>query len=211
MQKVRVQKDQKEHKIILASASPRRRELLDQAGILYEVCPSDVDEKVTAEHPGEVVVSLARQKAMDVAARMLCTEDKRIVLGADTVVVYEHQILGKPSSEADAARMLRMLGGHTHQVYTGVCFVRMQDGKPVQDTFYEKTDVTMFDLTDEQIAWYVSTGEPSDKAGAYGIQGYGAVFIAGISGDYNNVVGLPLAKVWQYLVTVQTGLDGYSN
>ena len=186
-------------KVVLASASPRRRELLDQAGISYEVCPSSVDEVVTTYEPGEAVMALASQKALDIAERVLQRDDARIVLGADTVVVFDGQILGKPKDEEDAARILKMLGGHTHQVYTGVCFVTNKNGHCIKECFYEKTDVTMYDINDAQIAWYISTAEPFDNAGAYGIQGYGSVFVASISGDYNNVVGLPLAKVWQYL------------
>lgn len=186
-------------KIVLASASPRRRELLSQAGIEYEVFPSQVEEHVTALHPEDVVMALATQKAMDVAEKVLSCDDERLVLGADTVVVCDHQILGKPKDAQDARRILHMLGGRTHQVYTGVCFVGNEAGTLKHHTFYEKTDVTMYDITDAQIDWYISTNEPFDKAGAYGIQGYGGVFISAIQGDYNSVVGLPLSEVWQYL------------
>lgn len=186
-------------KVVLASASPRRRELLAQAGIEYEVYPSQVEEHVTECMPEKLVMALAYQKAMDVAGSVLTCDDSRVVLGADTVVVYDHQILGKPKDEQDARRILRMLSGRTHHVYTGVCLVQNEHGVLKYHTFYEKTDVTMYEIEETQIDWYISTNEPFDKAGAYGIQGYGGVFISGICGDYNNVVGLPLAKVWQYL------------
>lgn len=186
-------------KVILASASPRRRELLDQVNIEYQLCPSTIEEQITSSLPREVVESLASQKALDVAGRMLETDDKRIVLGADTVVAFEDQILGKPVDDADAVRMLQMLSGHTHQVYTGVCLVKNVGGRLENQCFSVCTNVRMYPLTKEQIKWYVSTKEPADKAGAYGIQGLGAVLVEAIEGDYNNVVGLPLSKVWHTL------------
>lgn len=186
-------------KIILASASPRRRELLAQAALDFSVCPSDVEENFTDKEPERVVVNLASVKALDVAAKQLKFDDDRIVLGADTIVVCDKQILGKPKDDEDAKRILRILSGHTHYVYTGVCFVENRGGALISHTFFEKTDVTMYDMTEDQISWYVSTREPSDKAGAYGIQGIGGVFVSSICGDYNNVVGLPLARVWHYL------------
>lgn len=188
-------------KLILASGSPRRRMLLEQVGIEYIVCPSQVEEKVCFSQPDKVVMSLAEQKAMDVAKTMLSQHKDYMVLGADTVVAYKGQILGKPKDYQDAKEMLTMLSGQSHQVYTGVCLVKEHGGQLISETFYEKTDVHFYPLNQAVIDWYVSTGEPEDKAGAYGIQGYGAVLVSEIVGDYNNVVGLPVARLWQYLYT----------
>lgn len=144
----------------------------------------------------EMVRRLSRQKAQDVAERY--AEDC-IVIGADTVVACDQEILGKPADDQDAFRMLHMLQGRTHEVYTGVTIVEgsLDSGKTT--VFAEKTEVTMYPMSDQMIWDYIRTGEPSDKAGAYGIQGRAAVFIKSIKGDYNNVVGLPVAAVWQYL------------
>lgn len=177
--------------IILASASPRRRELLAQAGILFEVMESHVQESITKEEPEELVKRLSRCKAGAVAA----VYPKRTVLGADTVVALDEQILGKPRDEEDACRMLRALQGRTHQVYTGVTLMR--DGRVY--SFYEKTDVEFYPMSDAEIEAYVQSGESMDKAGAYGIQGRFAVYIRRINGDYNNVVGLPIGRLWQTL------------
>lgn len=211
-------------KIILASASPRRSELLSQAGLAFEVIPSQVEEKMEGETPSEVVMSLARQKAGDVFDR-LCQSRARaqepdrqgacvpktakqedgqtgasfIVLGADTIVVCDGKRLGKPKDCEEAMEMLEMLGGRSHEVYTGVALYRFEDGKISREAFAECTKVSMYPISKAQARWYVGTGEPMDKAGAYGIQGKGAVFIRGIEGDYNNVVGLPLAKVWHMI------------
>ncbi len=174
-------------KIILASASPRRRELLTLAGVDFEVRTSDVEEKVPeGMSPEETVKLLAGQKASAVAEnfRNCC------VIGADTVVVCGGRILGKPRDREQACEMLRTLSGKTHCVFTGVCIMC---GAEVV-SFAEKTEVTFYELTDEEIAAYTATGEPMDKAGAYGIQGRGCVLIKGISGDYFNVVGLPVAR-----------------
>ena len=174
--------------VVLASASPRRRELLQTAGVDFTVKVSDADEHIEPDTPPhEAVVSLARQKAQAVAKA--CPND--LVIGADTVVVYDGAILGKPADAADAARMLRMLSGKTHVVYTGVCLLY---GKK-EETFFEQTQVTFFPLTEQEIDAYVATGEPMDKAGAYGIQGRGCTLVQSICGDYFNVVGLPVAAV----------------
>jgi septum formation protein len=179
-------------KVILASGSPRRRELLTQADIEYEVCPADIEENTNETLPAKVVEDLSRQKAMAVAADHV----GQIVLAADTVVAFDDKILGKPADEEDAFRMLTELSGRTHQVYTGVTIVA-EDGSI--KTFSECTDVTMYENSEEQIRAYIESGEPMDKAGAYGIQGLGAVLVERISGDYNNVVGLPLARVYREL------------
>lgn len=184
-------------KIILASASPRRRELLNQIGLKFEVIPSHKDEVIGDKAPAEAVMALAEGKAGDIYDQ-ICSdgrEDDVLVIGADTVVAIDHLILGKPEDEAHALDMLRRLQGKTHQVYTGVCLIT----KESRQTFYEKTDVTMYPAEDEDLKSYISTGEPMDKAGSYGIQGLGAVLVREIHGDYNNVVGLPVAGIWQRL------------
>ncbi|MGN0159044.1 MAG: Maf family protein [Brotaphodocola sp.] len=194
--------DNKKIRIILASASPRRRELLGQVGITPEVIPSHVEETVTSTHPELVVMELSAQKAGDVAAICLKpkqknTEDHWVVIGSDTVVSVDGMILGKPKDEEDAIRMISIIQGRTHQVYTGVTMIFGTTGERV--TFAEKTDVQVYPMTDAQIRQYTKTSEPYDKAGAYGIQGYFAAHIRGVSGDYNNVVGLPVGRVCQEL------------
>jgi septum formation protein len=190
-------------KLILASASPRRRELLAQAGYQFEVQPSAVPE---SRRPGEDAIRfatrLAREKAEEVFARRQAapeTLEPAIVLGADTVVVCDGEVMGKPADPADAERMLLLLSGRTHQVVTGVAVVwgtgtRMNPGPAVQ-VAAELTHVTMQTLSPEEVSRYVATGEPMDKAGAYAIQGYAGRWIPRISGCYFNVVGLPLALV----------------
>lgn len=182
------------YRFILASASPRRRELLKQIGVTFEVMPAKGEEVITERQPEQVVMELSRQKAEEIASGI--QEEHVIILGADTVVVYDGKILGKPKDETDAGRMLSMLSGNTHSVYTGVTVIVIRDGESQSHSFYEETKVTMYPMTDAQISAYIRTGEPMDKAGAYGIQGKGAVFIEKIDGDYNNVVGLPLAKIF---------------
>ena len=176
--------------IILASASPRRKEILELADLKFDVMPSDAQEITTKTASNEVVMELASLKAKDIYKK---SEKQSMIVGADTVVAYQGQILGKPTDEADAKRMLTMLSGQTHEVYTGVCVI--EDGKT--KTFYEETKVTFYEISDEQIDHYIKTGEPMDKAGSYGIQGKAAVFIKGIEGDYYNVVGFPIARFLQ--------------
>lgn len=190
-------------KIILASASPRRRELLAQIGLEFEVRVSDVEEEVTATEPAKVVEELSCQKAKAVFGELI--RERRMgemVIGADTVVSVDGNILGKPANKKEAVRMLKMLSGRTHEVYTGVTvmyFNLFAKGGPVmlEKSFHEKTEVTFFPMTDEEIAEYVATGDCLDKAGAYGIQGFCARYIQGIQGDYNNVVGLPVGRLYQ--------------
>ncbi|MCX4339532.1 MAG: Maf family protein [Lachnospiraceae bacterium] len=188
-------------KIYLASASPRRKELLRQVGISFKVVPSTVEEKITKERPNEVVEELSYQKAVDVCGKLAAGgKDDFVVIGADTVVSAWGKILGKPADKADAARMLKDLQGGSHQVYTGVTIAwKYQDMAPMYATFSECTDVTMYTMTDEEIKTYVDSGEPMDKAGAYAIQGLCAAHIQGICGDYNNVVGLPVGRLCQEL------------
>lgn len=188
-------------KIYLASASPRRKELLKQVGISFRVMPGTVEEKITKDKPDEVVEELSYQKAADVCGRLM--EEKQedfVVIGADTVVSAWGKILGKPADKEDAVRMLKSLQGVSHQVYTGVTIAwKNRDISPMYATFSECTDVTMYPMTEEEIRQYVDSGEPMDKAGAYAIQGLCAAHIQGICGDYNNVVGLPVGRLCQEL------------
>lgn len=203
--------------IILASASPRRKELLEQIGLEFEICPAKGEEIITKTIPEEVVMELSKQKAEEVASMVVSfsEENKEIttpsdilVIGADTVVAYDGRILGKPKDEEDAKHMLSMLAGNTHSVFTGVTLVLMdKSGRAGELVFYEKTDVTMHPMTDKEIERYVASGEPMDKAGAYGIQGKCAIYIEKIHGDYNNVVGLPITRIYQELKKI--GIDIY--
>lgn len=179
--------------LVLASASPRRRELLTQAGFIFTVAPASISEDLKpGENPIAYVTRLAREKATSVFAQIPSHDPSTIVLGADTTVVAPNgEVLGKPSDPADASRMLRLLSGATHQVITGVAVVS-QTGTEIAA---EVTHVTVLNLSDEEINAYVATGEPMDKAGAYAIQGYAARWIPRIHGCYFNVVGLPLALV----------------
>lgn len=184
-------------KYILASASPRRKELLTQAGFQFEVIPSSVKETITKTVPSEIVVELAFQKAEDVFRRY--GQKDCVIIGADTIVVYRDEILGKPADQAEAYDMLSMLADRTHQVYTGVSLVISRKGQVHTRTFYESTDVTFCPVSPEDLRAYVKTGDPLDKAGAYGIQGAFAVHVKCIRGDYNNVVGLPVCRLYQEL------------
>jgi septum formation protein len=183
---------------VLASASPRRQELLRSAGITFEVQPAHISEDLRpGEQAKECAERLAREKALAVANE----RPRDIVLGADTVVVVDGQILGKPSDPADATRMLRILSGREHQVITGVALVVSGQWLVASET----TSVTMSEISEKEIADYVATGEPMDKAGAYAIQGIASRWIPRIEGDYSNVVGLPVAVVWHMLR--ESGLD----
>jgi septum formation protein len=176
--------------LVLASASPRRRELLTQAGFTFEVHPAHIPEDPKpGEDPISYVVRLAREKAEAVFRQL--NDSTSTILGADTTVVIDNQILGKPADAADAARMLRLLSGRTHRVITGVAVVTAAR----TEVAAEVTAVKFLTLSDEEIAAYIATGEPMDKAGAYAIQGRAARWIPRIEGDYFNVVGLPLALV----------------
>ena len=196
-------------RIVLASASPRRKELLEQIGLEFEICPAKGEEVITAGSVDGAVLELSRQKAEEVAAGILSyneihpelvTPQDILVIGADTVVACDGNILGKPQDEADAAHMLSMLSGHTHSVYTGVTLVFIdKNGRTGETSFYEKTDVCMYPLDDAEIRRYIAGGEPMDKAGSYGIQGQAAAFVKEIHGDYNNVVGLPVGRLYQEL------------
>ena len=178
--------------LVLASASPRRQELLRNAGITFEVQPADIPEDPL---PGEAAKDCAERLAREKAVAVARQRPHDVVLGADTVVVVAGQLLGKPSNTADAERMLRMLSGREHQVITGACLV--VSGQPSVTS--ETTLVTVSEITDKEIADYVASGEPMDKAGAYAIQGIASRWIPRIEGDYSNVVGLPVALVYRML------------
>ncbi|MBZ5651510.1 MAG: Maf family protein [Acidobacteriia bacterium] len=187
--------------LVLASASPRRQELLCSAGIPFTVCPANIPE---LPHPGEKPRDCAERLAREKAQAALRQQPGKLVLGADTLVVVEGEILGKPRDEADAMRMLRLLSGRTHQVTTGVCLAGLRTGNQkletgFEDTRSETTEVTMNSLTEQDIRSYIATGEPMDKAGAYAIQGIASRWIPRIDGDYFNVVGLPVALVFRML------------
>lgn len=198
--------------IILASGSPRRKELLEQIGIEFEVCPAKGEEIITSSIPEDVVMELSRQKAEEVGAMVFAYNEKNkelttpqdiLVIGADTVVAYDGKILGKPKDEEDAKGALRMLSGKMHNVYTGVtCVLIDKSGRTGEHTFYEKTDVTMYSMTEEEIDRYVASKEPMDKAGSYAIQGKCAIHIKEIKGDYYNVVGLPIGRLYQELLGI---------
>jgi septum formation protein len=182
--------------IVLASASPRRQELLRNAGIRFVVQPADINETPLAgESPRDCAERLARGKALAVFR----ARPRDYVLGADTIVVIDGAILGKPRDADDAARMLRLLSGRTHAVITGVCVVGPVASKGGALSASETTLVTFCELSDEEIRDYVGTGEPMDKAGAYGIQGIASRWIPRIEGEYSNVVGLPVALVYRML------------
>lgn len=179
--------------IILASGSPRRRQLLEQIGLSFTVRASDADESVEAGlSPAAMVETLSLRKG-EAVAKTAAPGD--LIIAADTVVALESSILGKPHSGEEAVHMLELLSGRTHQVYTGVTLIR--DGAVL--TQHEATSVTFRALTPEEIAAYVATGEPGDKAGAYGIQGYGALLVERLEGDYFNVMGLPLCRLGRML------------
>jgi septum formation protein len=178
--------------LVLASASPRRQELLRNAGISFDVQPANIaEDPLPGEVAKECAERLAREKALAVAQH----RPDNIVLGADTVVVIDGQILGKPADAADAARMLRMLSGRVHQVITGVCLVVSGRWSVASET----TSVTMSEIPEREIVAYAAGREPMDKAGAYAIQGVASRWIPRIEGDYSNVVGLPVALVWRML------------
>lgn len=179
-------------KIILASNSPRRKELLSAHNIEFEVIPSDIEEIINVDaSPVENVMNLATQKALNVYEKCQTVS----ILAADTIVVYDNEILGKPIDEGDAFRMLRLLSGKTHEVITGVALIR--DGKIKNQ--YEISKVTFKNITDEEIWEYINTKEPMDKAGSYAIQGIGAKFVESYQGDFDNIVGLPMKCVLKML------------
>jgi septum formation protein len=183
-----------QHHLILASSSPRRQQLVGLLGLPYDIVVKPVDERIHSDmSPEKVVRELALRKARAVFAEVRERKKGSIIIGADTIVVLDGTILGKPKDEQDAFRMLSSLQGRTHQVYSGVACIDTVSGKTVVD--YCVTSVTIKPLSERQIRRYVQTGEPNDKAGGYGIQGYGALIVEKIDGDYFNVVGLPLSRL----------------
>ena len=188
-------------RLILASASPRRAELLRAAGIQFDVLPADIDESVL---PGESAEHHVRRLAEAKACAVLPRAGGRPVLSADTVVVVAGEILGKPADDGDARRMLRLLSGRSHEVMTGICLMRHEGERGKQSSEVAVTTVEFASLTDAEINWYVASGEPHDKAGAYAIQGLASRFVTRIDGCYSNVVGLPVAVV--YRVCTEAGL-----
>ncbi len=199
------------YKIVLASGSPRRKEILEQVGVKFIINISDKEEIITKDKPEEIVTELAFMKAWDVAGKI---QDKSIIIGADTMVAIDGQVMGKPKNEADARIMLQMLQGTRHQVYTGVSVIiksnELQKGQDKNNedkviNFVEKTDVWVYPMQEDQIAGYIASGEPFDKAGGYGIQGKFAVNIEKIDGDYYNIVGFPVAKL--YTILLEEGID----
>ena len=179
-------------RLVLASASPRRADLLRAAGLTFEVAAADIDERV---HDGEGPASYVERLAREKAARVAATRADAFVLAADTTVVVDGEILGKPEDAIDAGRMLRLLSGRRHEVLTGVC---LTGPGPFERAAVVRTTVAFARLTDEEIAWYVATGEPLDKAGAYAVQGLASRFIERIEGSHPNVVGLPVELVYAW-------------
>ena len=200
---------------ILASRSPRRRELLGQAGLTFDIIPAEGEEAVVSEDPAKTVRALARSKAEEIAdgienGDILLPEregtekaDRLVIIGSDTVVAIDDKILGKPRNWTQAYAMIRALQDRTHHVYTGVSFIcldwREKQTKRTEHTFHECTEVHVLPMDEDEIRAYIDSPEPYDKAGAYGIQGSFGVYISGISGDYNNVVGLPIARLYHEL------------
>lgn len=197
-------------KIILASGSPRRKELLAQIGLSFTVRVSEADEHTEETKPEKLVCILSERKTLAVWDELTEEEKKEsILIGADTVVAVDDRILGKPADETEAFRMIELLQGRSHQVYTGVTILRQGGLQPLEEgtgtcgiqkkQFFEKTDVLVYPMSEEEITAYVKTGEPLDKAGAYGIQGSFAAYVQGINGDYSNVVGLPVGRLYHEL------------
>ncbi|MBI4727207.1 septum formation inhibitor Maf [candidate division TA06 bacterium] len=181
-------------KIILASGSPRRKSLLEAVGSDFKVVAPRVDEDGAADlSPETAVRKLAREKALEVRSRLSRYDRKRLIVAADTVVAYRHHVLGKPQDKAEAVQMLKMLSGRWHQVYTGLCLISPLDGRII--TGFETTKVKFRRMSSGYINNYVASGEPLDKAGAYGIQELGALLVERVDGCYFNVVGLPLMKL----------------
>ena len=181
--------------IVLASGSPRRQELLAKTGLKFSVVVSGGEEKAETSDPAETVEKLSLDKASAVADLLQAEKEPQLIIGADTVVACDGEILGKPSDREDAFRMLWKLQGQTHQVYTGVTLLLKKKHTWQAHTFSEKTDVQFYPVSREELLAYIETGEPMDKAGSYGIQGGFGIYVKGICGDYNNVVGLPVGRL----------------
>ena len=197
----------KKMKFILASKSPRRKELLEQTGISFEVMVSDADENIKEKDPAKFVEKLSKRKAEAVLSEMDSKRKKESVeeftiIGSDTIVIFDGEVMGKPKDKKDARRMLKKLSGQTHEVYTGVTILYIKNGKKRTKSFHECTKVKMYPISDEQLDEYLNQSlDWADKAGAYGIQEeFGARYIKRIKGDYNNVVGLPTSRLYQELI-----------
>ena len=189
-------------KVILASASPRRAEILRMIGINFTVCPADIDEDICCGDPARLTEIISEKKALAVSGRV--GENDNFIIAADTVVAIDGLILGKPKSQSQAAHMLLMLSGKRHAVFTGVCMKYMD--KTV--IFHEKSEVEFCQMSDEEILSYISSGEPMDKAGAYGIQGLGSKYVKGIVGDFFNVMGFPVNSFYRHTVDMDMDLAG---
>ena len=190
--------------IVLASASPRRKDILENIGMKFKIAVASCDETIAdGIKPQDAVMLLSLKKAAAVAVQF--QGEKKIVIGADTVVVSNGEILTKPKDDEDAFNILKKLSGKEHSVMTGITLLRTSDAKC--ETVYEETKVRFKELADDEIISYIKTGEPKDKAGAYGIQGIGSMLIEKIDGDYNNVVGLPITRIYQELKKI--GIDIY--
>lgn len=196
------------YQVILASNSPRRKEILEQVGIQFQTIPSTAEEISSKEDPIELVEELAIMKSKEVAGRI---KGSAVILGADTMVVHNKTIMGKPANASDAKRMLSQIQNNTHEVYTGVSIiikdVKKANGDIVNETisFVDVSKVLVLPMTSSQMNQYIASKEPMDKAGAYGIQGKFAVYIKEIIGDYYNIVGLPISKIYQTLF--ERGID----
>ena len=199
-------KEKKMYKLILASQSPRRRELLKMLGIEFDIKVSNCEEIITSSEPAQVTMELVKQKAFEteIADVRVASDEKNkeniIIIGADTVVAADGEILGKPKDKDDARRMINKISGTSHQVYTGVALVLVKGAKAACiELFAEKTDVEVCQMSSQEIEDYINSDEPYDKAGGYGIQGIFGKFVSGIRGDYNNVVGLPVHRLYYTL------------
>ena len=177
-------------KVILASASPRRKEILQNTKLNFDIQKSDIEEVILEnESPEDMVVRLAYEKAFDVAKR----NTDRLVIGADTIVALDNEVLGKPKDQNEAYQMIKRLSNKTHKVITGISLINLKENKIIKD--YVVSFVTFKDLSEDSIKDYINTNESLDKAGAYGIQGYGALLVKNIQGDYFNIVGLPISRL----------------
>ena len=200
----------KQFPIILASASPRRSELLKQAGFSFTIVPSTTEETRTEVSPGQLVEDLAFQKANDVyeTVKGNYTDQDFMVIGADTIVYYDGEVLGKPADAQEAFDMLKLLSDRTHQVYTGLAIILKKENEKQVHLLHERTDVTFYPVSDKEIEAYIKSGEPMDKAGSYGIQGGFGIYVKEIHGEYTNVVGLPVGKLFYEMKQREIELRG---
>ena len=189
-------------RLILASCSPRRRELIKYIGAPYECISVDADESCFSKNPAVAVCEISSKKAVAALDDVKELEEEQVIIGADTIVVCDGKILGKPENPTHAKHMLKMLSGRTHQVYTGITLLYKKEGKTLQKAFSECTDVEFEKLTDSEIEEYIAVNEYGDKAGSYAIQGVFSAHVKGIKGDYNNVVGFPVARLYKELKTI---------